>query len=257
MQRQRRVKVRLSENELNDLHMYAERHHSSVAGLLRDSVLNEENSQRVFIGMEDIQEFTRTLSAIDTKIELFIALMQDNIEIYREDILRIRDVMDSIDNDYGDIRRMIWKKRQKVAKAINGLLKKSELSYIEEEAQTATTVTLSDEEYDKLKSIAEKEERPLSVCMKVHAFSICTGACYTVESDSLKEFNIHLKQKLRFITAIYTDTASRFVEAEDVDNVLSILREIHLEMIRKTKSVDEGSIHQHAKEIVRGATWQL
>lgn len=230
MKREKRIKIRLSEGELADLHILAEKHHTSVARLLRDSTVGGGKIQRVFVGMDDLQQLTNIISSMDARTSSCIKIMQKDVNIYRDDILRVRSEIDGIDKEYGVVRRNILKQRQKKARSIAKSIK-STITYIEPTVlDRATSVSLTEQEYDAVRKVAEQEGRTLSSCMKAHAFSC--QECHTVKTGNLESMNNTLLKQLRFLDAIYNDAQSRYLDSEDVDNIISILRDARTVLIK-------------------------
>ena len=257
--RSTRTKIRCTDDELFQLHRIADEQHTTIATILRESTLDKSYDHLVLTGKKDLEDMTILVSAFDNSVKEIVYSARAAGPVFAKEAAEIEGIGRDIDKAYAALREQVDKKRERVGKTVVTILKNDASGAIFDYNDGYTTrahslcVSVTEDEIKAIREIADREGCSISCLLKTNAFEMYKYGRVLVQSDSVEDLNRRIQRELRFIDAILKDVKTRYMEEDDIINILSILGRLKEAFDGQQKSLltDTASVREEAKEIIK------
>lgn len=255
--RKKRIKIRVTEEELNRLRDIAAELNSTLSDVLRKSTFSDKHDNRISIRQDDLQDFIAIINDVHRSLTDFCNGQSDNREDY---LWELTEILKEIDQEYVHLRRLVIEKREKVSQSLSFYLAKEEAearyTYYDKwgEKRKGICVSMTDAEIEEAKVLSDEHDCSVSCLLKTNALEKNKTGKITVDSASLDGVNRLVRRELRFLTAVISAATNGNGRTEDYENASKIAGHI-LSLIRQESdgiTLDASDVRREAKDILYG-----
>lgn len=255
--RKKRIKVRVTEEELNRLRDIASELNSTLSDVLRRSTFSDKHDYRINIRQDDLQDLIVIINDVHRSLTGFCNGQSDNSEDY---IWELIEIQKEIDQEYVHLRRLVIERREKVSQSLSFYLAKEEAearyTYYDKWGvkRKGICVSMTDAEIEEAKALSDEHDCSVSCLLKTNALEKNKTGKITVDSASLDGVNRLVRRELRFLTAVISAATNGNGRTEDYENASKIAGHI-LSLIRQESdgiTLDASDVRREAKDILYG-----
>ena len=257
----RRIKIRLTDKELEDLRGIAADHSLSMAAVLRNGTLDRDWNQLIIIDLQDLHELTGRVSEMDNMARELLRLAASRTKIlYREGAARLLTTLHEVNSAYDDLYNTIILFRKRIAERCEALCKQREcrnVSFYFERIggpRRMLSISVNETEWRLLHEAADLHDCSISCLVKRNAIDFFGGGRIVVSSNPLDSLVLFCKREMRFMSAVIAEVRSRFPNEGDLLSATEIL-ENSLNMIREEKErvcLNSEYVWEEADNLLKG-----